>query len=64
MHCYDRVRGMMRDEVHFPDPDIFSPERHRDIVDAKAGESATQDKQNPAFKDRDPNLILFGFGRR
>lgn len=46
-------REMVNDEANFPNPCLFSPERHLNYDNGKAAESTI-----------DPTDIIFGFGRR
>jgi len=49
---------MMRDEQYFPNPDVFSPERHLDKVKGSSEASAKLERND------DPSNLVFGFGRR
>lgn len=49
---------MMRDEQYFPNPDVFSPERHLDRVKGSS-DASTEFERND-----DPSNLVFGFGRR
>ena len=51
---YDRQ--MMRDEAYFPDPEVFSPERHLERLKG--------DQLGGPVKDNDPSNLVYGFGRR
>lgn len=48
----------MRDEQYFPNPDMFSPERHFDRVKGSS-DASTEFERND-----DPSNLVFGFGRR
>lgn len=48
----------MRDEQYFPNPDVFSPERHLDKV------KGSSDVSTEFERNDDPSSLVFGFGRR
>ncbi|KAH8114914.1 cytochrome P450 [Phellopilus nigrolimitatus] len=58
---------MMRDETFFPNPDVFSPERHAGKTsgnDDATHSNEVQDMPATSVTEDDPSSIVFGFGRR
>ncbi|KAI5122645.1 hypothetical protein M0805_007908 [Coniferiporia weirii] len=58
---------MMRDEDFFPNPDVFSPERHANKLTANsefALDNENLDGDTTFTVEEDPSSIVFGFGRR
>ncbi|KAH8114932.1 cytochrome P450 [Phellopilus nigrolimitatus] len=60
------VWQMMKDERYFPNPEMFSPERHLKKVEAQilAGGADFSTRSLNGFDADDPSSLAFGFGRR
>ncbi|KAH8116443.1 cytochrome P450 [Phellopilus nigrolimitatus] len=60
------VWQMVKDERYFPSPEMFSPERHLNKVQAQIrdGGADFSTRALSAFEADDPSSLAFGFGRR
>lgn len=57
---------MMKDERYFPSPEMFSPERHLNKVQAQIrdGGADFSSRSLNGLEADDPSSLAFGFGRR